>query len=68
MREKFNEIMETLTSYKLLTVLWFLIGVSVLLLGSISRLNYFCVWILLMVELVDNVIRENRKDRKGDGS
>ena len=74
MREKLNKIMKALTSYKFLTILWFLIGISDLIKGDISRLDYFCVWVLLMLELVDNVIRENRKDRKdrkdrkGDGS
>lgn len=53
-----------LGSYKALAILWLLVGLMVLIAGDISRLNYFCVWIILMLEMVENVIEENEKNQK----
>ena len=50
-----------LSSYKALAILWLVLGLIVLIEGNISRLNYFCVWAILMMELVEHSIRENEK-------
>lgn len=63
MKEKIKKVLDALTSYKALAILWLLLGISVLIIGDISRLNYFCVWVLLMVELICHVIKES--DGKG---
>ena len=50
-----------LSSYKALTILWLLLGIAVLVMGSISRLNYFCVWIILLLEMIENCIEEDKR-------
>lgn len=52
-----------LTSWKLLFILWLVLGIAVLAMGDISRLNYFCVWILLLFEYLDKIIDEDLKKR-----
>ena len=53
-----------LSSYKALTILWFLLGIAVLINGNISRLNYFCAWIILVLEMIENCIEEDSRDKR----
>ena len=66
MTEKIKKVLDALTSYKALAILWLLLGISVLVIGNISRLNYFCVWAVLMMEMAFHVIDENKKDKSGN--
>ena len=64
MKDKILQAVKAITSYKALTILWLMLGISELVIGNISRLNYFCVWIVLMIELVFHALKEDGEKRK----
>ena len=72
LKEFLNECGEKLerfcgmTSWRLLFILWLLQGIIVMAYGDISRLNYFCIWILLLMEYADRAVDENNKNNKNN--
>ena len=55
-----------MTSWRLLFILWLLLGLIVMVCGDISRLNYFCIWILLLMEYADRAVDENNKNNQNN--
>ena len=49
----------------ILFVFWFILGLSILIVGDITPLSYFCIWALLIFEyagdLVDTYFNEINK-------
>lgn len=41
-----------------LCVVWFVVGLLIMLTGSVSTFNYGCVWVALLAELLEGVFRE----------
>ena len=50
MRHKIKTFLKTISSYKMLFILWLALGTVTLIAGDISRITYFCVWFLLLIE------------------
>lgn len=50
MRHKIKTFLKTISSYKMLFILWLALGTVTLIAGDISRITYFCVWLLLLIE------------------
>lgn len=46
-------------SYKTLVILWWFVGLVVLVNGEITRLEYGCIWVLLMLEYISEWMRES---------
>ena len=70
MKEKimdtFKKIAKIMSYYRTLLILWFVLGIFVMACGDISRLNYFCVWILLLMEYLDRCIDEVKKNKENE--
>ena len=56
--------LERMNTYRTLFFMWLVLGVFVMACGEIGRLNYFCVWMLLLLEYADNAIDEENKRNK----
>ena len=57
-----GEKLERLNTYKTLFWLWLVLGIVDLATDSISRVTFFSVWILLLLEYADDPWRkENRR-------
>ena len=52
MKEKIRAILRIITSYRVLLALWLFIGILNLISGDISRMDYLCVWAVVILELV----------------
>ena len=65
MKEKivkwFLGALEVMGSYKTLAIVWLILGIMVLVIGDISRLSYFSVWAVLMMEMLFHAIDEQKK-------
>ncbi len=48
--EGLKKLMKTISSYRMLFILWLSLGIVTLIVGNISRITYFCVWFLLLIE------------------
>ena len=60
-----GEKLKRLNTYRTLAIMWLVLGIFVMGCGGISRLNYFCIWILLILEYADRAIdEENRRHRR----
>ena len=46
------------THYKILFTLWLILGIAVMIPGNISRIHYFCVWVLLLLEYLKGIYKE----------
>ena len=60
-REKLQECgrkLERLNTYKTLFWLWLVLGIVYLATDSISRVTFFSVWILLLLEYAEDAWRE----------
>ena len=58
MKETVHKIIKFFSSYKVLLILWILVGIMTLVSGNISRLNYLCVWLVLVMEYLFKAIDE----------
>ena len=58
MKEMTHKIIRFLSSYKGLFFLWVVVGIMTLAAGNISRLNYLCVWLVLLMEYLFKAIDE----------
>ena len=61
-----KKIAKIMSYYRTLLILWFVLGIFVMVCGDISRLNYFCVWILLLMEYLDRCIDEAKKNKENE--
>ena len=52
MKEKIRRVLRIITSYRVLLALWLFIGILNLISGDISRMDYLCVWAVVILELV----------------
>ena len=59
MKEKIRAILRIITSYRVLLALWFFIGILNLISGDISRMDYLCVWAVMILELALHVLDEH---------
>ena len=50
MKEKIKQILKLLGSYKMLFILWLVLGIVTIITGNISRITYACPWALLLIE------------------
>ena len=55
-----RKILDTISSYKTLFILWLVVGIVTLAGGSISRVGYLCVWLVLLMELATRVMEEKK--------
>lgn len=60
---KIQEMLSKLNTYKTLFWLWLVLGIVDLTLGNISRVTFFSVWILLLLEYADDAWREENRRR-----
>ena len=49
-KEKIKPILQFISSYKMLFILWLVLGIATLVTGSITRITYLCVWLCLLME------------------
>ena len=72
MKTMLRRITKFMGSYRMLFFLWLTLGIVTLITGNVSRITYFCVWILLLVEYLaramDEKARENGKARTESGN
>ena len=50
MSDMIKSYLRFIGSYKALFILWLALGTVTLIAGDISRITYFCVWFLLLIE------------------
>lgn len=43
---------------KILLILWLIAGISTLLSNDVSKLNYFLVWICLIMSYIENILEK----------
>ena len=60
MKEILHKITTFTVSYKFLFVAWLIMGICNIVSGDISRLNYICVWLLLLIEYAEKMMKEKK--------
>ena len=56
MKESIKPFLKFISSYKMLFILWLVLGIATLITGSISRVTYACVWLCLLMEYLAKII------------
>lgn len=55
---KMIKLIDKIGPYKILAVLWIIVGLLVLISGEITRIEYGCVWAILVLEYIDKALKE----------
>ncbi len=58
MKDKIKPILQFIGSYKMLLILWLVLGIATLATGSITRITYLCVWLCLLMEYLARSLEE----------
>lgn len=61
MKDRIQNVLSRINTYKTLFWLWLVLGIVDLTLGNISRVTFFSVWILLLLEYADDAWREENR-------
>ena len=56
MKEKIKPFLKFISSYKMLFILWLILGIVTLITGSITRITYACAWACLLMEYLAKAI------------
>ena len=55
-KDKIKPFLEFISSYKMLFILWLILGIVTLISGSITRITYACVWVCLLMEYLAKAV------------
>jgi len=56
MKDKIKAILKFISSYKMLFILWLILGIATLVTGSITPISYLCVWLCLLLEYLAKAV------------
>ncbi len=56
MKESIKPFLKFISSYKMLFILWLILGIATLITGKITRITYGCAWACLLMEYLAKVI------------